>query len=299
MLAELKGFSPGTKFGLLAGNGDLPVRVAETLQAHGHEAYLARIEGEADAALQPFEGQDFKLVQIARSLDYFKKMGATHIIFAGGVRGRVNMREVRAPFSLWRNIPLVLKGLARGDDSLLAVVITVFEQHGFTIVGPHEILPEMVVFEGHITKAKHRLAQDNIDFAIQAALKVGALDIGQAVICQGKRILAVEGAEGTDSMILRIAQLRENGRLADNARPILAKIAKPKQDIRLDMPTIGPVTIENAYKVGLSMLCLGAGATLMMDPKKTVELAQKYELGLLGVSYESAMKQYEVTKRNV
>ena len=272
------------RYGLVAGNGSLPVAVAERLAAQGHSPLVARIAGEADPVLARFDGDEFTLERIASVVPAMSNAGVTHAIMAGGVRRRPRIADLRVPRALWLDLVQVVPGLRSGDNALLTVLVRVFERHGMAVVGAHTVLPDHVASVGQIGACAPR-ASDNAaaDAAIAAARAIGTLDIGQAVVAVGTRIVAVEGVEGTDAMLARVRQLREDGRV-DASRPaVLAKMLKPNQDARADMPTIGPHTIANAAAAGVRRICISADGTLIMNVADTIRLADEAGIALVGV----------------
>jgi UDP-2,3-diacylglucosamine hydrolase len=174
--------------------------------------------------------------------------------------------------------------LSRGDNDLLSFLVRLMERHGITIVGAHEILPDHVAPFGRagvkgVSERQSTLAAD----AIKAALAIGRLDIGQGVVAIGRRIVAVEGAEGTDAMLARIAELRLLGRVHATEPAILAKLAKPEQELRADMPTIGPKTIEGAKAANIAQIYLSANAALIMEAGRTIAAADAAGIAIIGV----------------
>src|SRR5262249_45819083 len=150
-------------------------------------------------------------------------------------------------------LPRVFRLFRGGDNHLLAGVAKIFEEQGFRLVGAHEIAPEILMPEGPLGSV-HPSDRDHADIAQGLALLTATspFDIGQAVVVADARVLAVEAAEGTDQMLARIAELRQSGRIASAAhRGVLVKAAKRGQDRRVDLPSIGPRTIEGATRAGL------------------------------------------------
>ena len=233
-----------------------------------------------DCVLLPVE-------KIAFALPILKKAGANRVIFAGGVKRRPKPSSLRVPMSLWLEIPSILVALGRGDDSLLVALVNMFERHGMKIIGAHEVLPDHVAPNGVIAGAKPKASiEPAIRAGILAATIIGAQDIGQAVVAMGRRVIAVEGIEGTDQMLARVAALRAEGRIQRGAELVLVKLAKPKQELRADMPVIGPTTIEGCKSAGITLICISAGSTLMMDVAQTLEQAKSAGLSIFGVNPE-------------
>lgn len=159
------------------------------------------------------------------------------------------------------------------------------------VVGAHQIVPDLVAVEGKMG-AHAPLAADWADLkaGYMAARAIGALDIGQAAIAIGGRAVALEGIEGTDLLIQRVRDLRSNGRIAGRRRGVLVKCAKPGQELRADLPTIGPATVDAAHAAGLVGIGVEAGRSLVLDFGDMVERADRLGLFVVGLAPEDAHK---------
>ncbi len=157
-------------------------------------------------------------------------------------------------------------------------------QLGFKVVGAHEIAPELVATKGPLGRhAPDKVARRDIGRAMRAARAIGVIDAGQAAVAINGRIVAMEAAEGTDSMIERVGALRKAGRLKWNGRTgVLAKCAKPQQDLRVDMPTIGPKTVRAAAEAGLAGIAVEAGRVMIVDRRDVIELANESGMFIAG-----------------
>jgi UDP-2,3-diacylglucosamine hydrolase len=276
--------SKAKRYGIVAGNGLLPLTLATRMAENGGNPFIIGIEGEAGAALHSFDFVTLPLERIAYSVPLFKKNSVTHVVFAGGVKQRPKPLGLRVPFSLWPDLPAALLALKRGDDGLLAAMVQMFERHSIKIIGAHEILPDHVAPFGVIAGSKPaKKLNPTIRAGVSAAKMIGAHDIGQAVVALGRRVIAVEGIEGTDQMLARIAGLRAEGRLNGQAQPVLIKMAKPNQELRADMPVIGPATIEGCKAAGIALICLSAGSTMIMDVARTIQDAKLAGIDILGI----------------
>jgi UDP-2,3-diacylglucosamine hydrolase len=275
------------RFGIIAGNGLLPVTVAQRLAARGESPFIIGIEGEAGDGLRLHDFALLPLEKIAYSVPLFKKHGVTHVVFAGGVKLRPKASKLRVPVSLWPDLPTALLALKRGDDGLLATMVKMFERHGIAIMGAHEILPDHVAPFGVIAGVKPKVnLNPTILVGVKAAKIIGIHDIGQAVVALGRRVIAVEGIEGTDQMLGRVAALQAEGRIQLKADLVLVKIAKPNQELRVDMPVIGPATIEGCRAAGIDLICISAGSTMIMDVARTLENAKLAGVSIFGINPE-------------
>ena len=275
------------RYGIIAGSGMLPVTLAERLVENGDKPVIVGIAGEVDAALRTYDFKVLSLAKIAYALPFFKQQNVTHIIFAGGVQSRPKATALRVPLSLWPEVPAALVALKKGDDGLLGALVRMFERHALKVIGAHEILQDHVAQLGVIIGGKPAASSEvTIHAGVAAARMIGQLDIGQAVVALGRRVIAVEGLEGTDQMLARILALRSNGRINSDAKPVLIKIAKPRQELRVDMPVIGPQTVNGCKAAGIELICVSAESTMIMEVGKTLELAKKSGISIYGLSPE-------------
>jgi len=278
--------APGDRVGIVAGSGKLPIDVAERLRAIGHAPFVALIEGEADrdSVLTSCEHEFLALEDFPALVPVMRRHGVTHIVLAGGVDRRPNWRAVRPSFALLRILPRAVAALARGDDGLLRILVRGLEDYGFKVVGAHEILPDILSPQGLMTRTSPRKSDwRDLDAALEAALAIGRLDIGQGAVSVGGRVIALEGIEGTDCLLARVADMRDHGRLAGKERGVLVKCSKPGQEKRADLPTIGPKTVDGAHAAGLAGIGVEAGSSLILDFGPMVERADELGLFVVGL----------------
>jgi DUF1009 family protein len=191
---------------------------------------------------------------------------------------------VRPSIALLKALPRIVSSLAGGDDALLKTVVGLIEQSGPKVVGAHEIVPDLVAGEGVITRARPTAADArDLAAAFAAAKAIGALDIGQAAVAIGGRVIAVEGIEGTDGLLARTAALRSHGRLSGKKRGVVVKCAKPGQELRADMPAIGPQTVAAAHQAGLAGIGVEAGRSLILDYEAVCVSADQLGLFVIGL----------------
>jgi DUF1009 family protein len=271
---------------LIAGSGRLPVDVAEGLEKIGKKPFLVIVDGEAvdSAALQKYENKRLTVEEIGELVPLLKRRLVTHVIMAGGVTRRPNLRKIKWSFPLLRFLPHVVRALSRGDNAVLSALVTHLEQNGIAVVGAHEILPDLLARQGVMTKAAPQAADKrDIDAAFEAALAIGRLDIGQAAVAIGGRAVALEGIEGTDGLLERVRELRNHGRIAGKRRGVLVKCAKPGQEIRADLPTIGPATIERAHAAGLAGVAVEADRAFVLEFARTINSANALGMFVVGL----------------
>lgn len=270
----------GEPIAILAGRGALPFAIANAARASGHGVHLIGLTGFADPSLHAHAY--VHVTQVGRLLKSLRAAGCRSIILCGGLERPGRLRDLRFDWGVLRYLPRlwrVLRGEG-GDDRLLRAVARFFHEEGIEVIGVKDVAPDLLTPEGVLTRLKPTPAHLQESEAGLAALRaMGPFDIGQTLIVMRGRIVAVEAAEGTDAMIERVITLRENGRLPQKmGEGILIKIAKPGQDMRFDLPTIGPDTIERAARAGLAGLMLEAGRTIILDRDTT--LARADALGL-------------------
>lgn len=262
---------------IVAGNGQLPLAVAESLRKQGADPLMIAIKGEAEPSIYQGKHAEISIVELGGLVRILKAEGITNVVLAGGVRHRPEFRHALRPgngnlVALYR----FLRAFRLGDDGLLRAVIATIESYGFRVVGAHEIVPDILTPEPS-TLTRKQPDQDsiaNMQAARRAAAAIGALDIGQGAVAVGGRVVALEGVEGTDAMLQRVAELRLAKRIHSTGG-VLVKCAKPQQEVRVDLPAIGISTIENAAKAGLKGIAIESGRTLILGYEETIKAANE------------------------
>ena len=215
---------------IIAGRGSLPRELFSSVQNTGNEPFLIGIEGEHEDWILDHNHVVLHWGQFGTLFKYLKSNKITKISLAGGVtRPKVNIGKM--DWVAIKTLPQILAFMMGGDNSLLIGVIKVFEKHGVKVMGAHEIMPELLTPKGLIAgKKPSRKALANMEKAFEASKRLGELDIGQAAVSIGNRVIAVEGIEGTDGMLSRVAALRTEGKLTEDGKHgVLVKTMKPKQ----------------------------------------------------------------------
>jgi DUF1009 family protein len=276
----------GDRVAVVAGSGRLPVNVAESLALAGHAPFVVMLAGEAEAesGLARFDRENLALEDIGGLLPLLKRRRVTHVVLAGGVSRRPHWRRIRLSLGLFRVLPKILAALARGDDGLLKAIVRELEAAGFKVAGAHEIVPDLLAPEGVLTRARPLKGDAaDLDAALTAARAIGALDIGQAAVAIGGRVVALEGIEGTDGLLERVKDLRHHGRVGGRKRGVLVKCAKPGQELRADLPAIGPATVDAAHAAGLAGIGVEAGHSLVLDFGELTKRADALGLFVVGL----------------
>lgn len=269
---------------IVAGGGRLPIDLAESLAARGRNPFVVMVEGEADPALAAYEHQELPIESLVTLGDVLKRRDITHAVFAGGIERRPKISALKPSLALLRFLPRVLAGLSKGDDGALRALATGLESYGISVVGAHQVAPDLLAVEGPMTKVVPRKSDwRDIDAAAAAARAIGALDIGQAAVAIGGRAIALEGIEGTDGLLERVRTLRPHGRIAGKTRGVLVKCAKPGQELRMDLPAIGPATVIGAHAAGLAGIGVEAAHSLVLDLAGVISEADRLGLFVVGL----------------
>lgn len=273
---------------ILAGGGALPAKVADAAAAAGRKVLILAVAGEADPVDPKYRCEEVSWGQIGRVTSLIKAHGATDIVMAGAIGRRPDYSKLRLDWLGVKSLPRLLSLVKGGDDQLLVGVINFIESLGFRIVGPHEVAPDLVATPGTLTKRQPQAGDlADIAAAATAAIAVGRLDAGQGAVAVREHIVALEGLEGTDSMLHRVRELRDSGRLTSRkGLGVIAKWSKPDQDLRVDMPTIGPMTVAAAAAAGLAGIAIEARRVMLLD--RAAAIAAADAAGLFIVAREQA-----------
>jgi DUF1009 family protein len=285
-VAGLVSLSPNDRIAIIAGGGALPVALARGLDAEGHRPFIVMSGGEVDdpAAFSAFDQATLALEQIGQLLPTLKRNRITHVVLAGGINRRPDLKKLRPSIGLIRMLPAVLTRLSRGDNAVLSALVDHIEANGIRVVGAHQILPDLLAASGPIgSNVPTERDRRDLDAAYAAAMAIGALDVGQAAVAVGGRAIALEGIEGTDGLLQRVRDLRSHGRIAGARGGVLVKCAKPGQELRADLPTIGPLTVEAAHAAGLAGIGVEAGRSLVLEAAKVAESADRLGLFVVGL----------------
>jgi DUF1009 family protein len=275
--------------GIISGGGDLPIAIAESAQAAGKPVFLLGIRGSAGPEIEKFPHDWVAFGESSKTLKTLHAHDCGDVLLAGRV-ARPKFSEVRLDAKSVLLLPRVLAAARKGDDALLRVLTRVFEDEGFRIVSVVEAAPGLLAREEVLGKVRPNSDHESdILLAAKVVRSLGALDIGQATaVCEGL-VLAVEAAEGTDAMIMRVGQLPENLRgIPGKPRGILYKGLKPTQDGKTDLPVIGVATVEKAASVGLAGIAVEAGKSLIVNRRGVAEAADRAGIFVAGVSADSA-----------
>lgn len=263
--------------GIIAGGGELPVRLVEACKQHSRPYFILAFEGaEVSPTITPHACVRFGA--IGEALEILRAAGVRELVLAGSMR-RPSLLNLRPDATAARLLGRLGAAFFSGDDALLSALVKFLEEEGFIITGADEILEHVLTPTG-VLGAVSPSAQDmqDIEKAFSVAKTLGALDVGQAVIVQNGCVLGVEAAEGTDALITRCAALKLEG-----CGGVLVKVKKPEQDRRVDLPTIGVSTVEQLHKAGFAGIAVEAGGSQIIDREETVKQANISGIFIMGI----------------
>jgi DUF1009 family protein len=271
--------------GLIAAGGVMPFAVAESLIARGLDPVLFALKGACDPVrVERFRHHWISVGQVGRAVKLFRSENCRDLVFIGTLV-RPALSEIRLDWGTLRVIGRVWAAFRGGDDHLLSGIGRILEQDGFRMVGIRDVAPDLLMPEGCITRAApDQSAAADIARGRDVLRALSPFDIGQAVIVIDGHVIGVEDIEGTDGLLARVAHLRAEGRIrAKAARGVLVKAPKSTQDLRFDLPTIGPRTIEGAGKARLAGVAIVAGNTIVVEPQTMIEAADAAGLFVTGL----------------
>ncbi len=281
----MTGLSTGQRIGLLAGSGRFPMVFAEVARREGYSVHGVGVEGlfaeELPGLCDSFDTTP--LSKIGRAIRLFKRRKIERVVMAGKIEKVALFQKWRWVKMVpdWRTLHMVLRFWSdKKDDTLLLAVIREFERDNIQFESALKYCPELLVKHGFLTRRKPTPAQwTDIRFGWEMAKEMGRLDIGQSVAVNDSAVIAVEAIEGTDQCIRRAGELCRRGFT-------IVKVAKPQQDLRFDVPTIGLKTIQTMHEAGGRVLAIEAGMTIFLDQQEVIDLADKLGIAVVSVKAE-------------
>ncbi len=265
--------------GIIAGGGHLPVSLAKAVIKSGRDVFICALEGFGDRELSTFSHRWVSIQSVEEIIKHLKLANCRKIVMIGNVKRPDEISTLSSP----DNAAAELLSAGGGDDQILAGIACFLAKLGFSVIGAHEIIPENLIGNAAVGRLCHT-ADDVGDIAkgFDVLNVMGDLDVGQAVVVCGGYVLAIEAAEGTDEMLMRVAKLRKEG-VFHKTGGVLVKMPKSSQDKRFDMPVIGPVTVDLVAAAGLSGIVVQADNVLCHDRLELVTRADQ-----LGIFVEGA-----------
>jgi len=271
------------RLGLIAGGGTLPKYVAIAARESGAPITTLTLEPFAQAADYK-NAKALHIGQLGKAFKTFKQAGCTHVCMAGIVK-RPDFSQIKPDLKAMFLLPGIIRAAGQGDDALLRHMMGLFEAEGFEIISPQEICVDLLLSEGVLGAAPFQSGhRDDALKACEIAREIGRLDIGQAAVVALGLTLAVEAQEGTDEMLARVLELPEHLRGTEHERcGVLAKLIKPAQDTRVDLPTIGPETVRRVAKAGLAGIVAEAGQAFILERDEVINLADAAGIFIVGI----------------
>jgi DUF1009 family protein len=268
---------------ILCGAGVFPLEVAADASRAGRKPFLIGVSGSSDAGIEAYPHVWVRMGEVGKLFAALKERAVREMVIVGAMT-RPEFADLRLDWGAVKRAAELAQLFRRGDNGLLVGLAAIVEREGVRIVGAHEVAPRLVAPVGPFG-AHRQSPEDEADIALGAKL-LGALsrfDAGQAAVVSAGRVLAIEAAEGTDAMLARVSDLRVNGRLrAKGKSGVLVKAPKQGQDLRLDMPAIGPATIEGAAKAKLRGVAIAAGRVLVAERERCAREADAAGLFVCG-----------------
>ncbi|MCC6990562.1 MAG: UDP-2,3-diacylglucosamine diphosphatase LpxI [Acidobacteria bacterium] len=265
--------------GLIAGNGRFPFLVLDAARSLGHDITIVAVKEEADAALEAAAAGPpavpvtrVSLGHLGHCLDVLQKAGVTHAVMAGQVKHTKIFGVV--PDLTFMGVLMKLR--SRNTDALIGAVADTMRERGIELIDSTQLLQPLLADPGVMTaRAPSDDEQASLAFGYRMADHIAGLDIGQTIAVKDAAVVAVEAMEGTDAVIARAGDLAGPGVL-------VVKVAKPKQDMRFDVPVVGIPTIQAMAKAGATVLSLDAGKTLMFDKARMIAAANEQGIAIVG-----------------
>ena len=262
--------------GLIAGNGRFPLIFAATARRQGVRVVAVAHRGETDESIERLADEVvwIRVGELGRIIRTFQRAEVRRVVMAGGIQKVRLFSGFRPDF---RGATFLARQRSFHDDALLRGIAGELEREGIDVVSSTTYLTEIVAGTGALGRATPKRADwKEIALGFKIAKDVGRWDVGQSLVLKNGIVLAVEGIEGTDACIRRGGELARGG-------SVVVKVAKPGQDLRFDVPAVGPVTIATMVEVGARVLALEAGKTLILDREEFLERADAAKIAVVGV----------------
>ena len=264
--------------GMIAGSGMMPVEIIKHCNNNNIKIFVIGLDSFANEEQLKDAPHTFaRIAEAGKMMKAFRENNVENIVLAGGIK-RPSFKEMIPD---WEGMKIVAKLAVKkmSDDNMFRAVMDEIEKRGFKVVGIEEVVPEMLFQEGIYGKVKpSQDDMDDIQRGVTVAKALGAVDVGQAVVVQEGMVLAVEAIEGTDMMLSRASLLKKPGK-----NPVMVKVLKPGQDMRVDLPAIGIQTIEQLKKYGMKGIAVEAGGILLIEKDAVTALADKEDIFIIGL----------------
>lgn len=263
------------KIGLLAGVGRLPVECAQAAKAMGYEVYAVGLVPGVDEDLKSCTAgyADISVAQLQSIIDYLKENGVQKVTMIGKVTKEILYSGQHVQPDL-RMLSLIFTLPDRKDDTLMLAFIKVLARDGLEAFDQTALIRSLMPSAGVLTRRQPTDEEiKDMKFGMEMAREIGRLDVGQTAVVKQLGVMALEAIEGTDACIRRGGQLARGG-------AVVAKVAKPNQDLRFDVPAVGTTTIESMIAAGAKALVIEAGRTLLVDKARVIEMADANDIAI-------------------
>jgi DUF1009 family protein len=268
--------------GIIAGMGRLPLQLIEACQASGRKVFVVAFEQSTNpAVIAAAPHVVVPMGAIGKAMEHLRGAKVKEIVMAGRVQ-RPTLSSLKLDKGATKLLARLGGSLFAGDDAVLKTVVAFLEDEGFKIVGAETVLSDLIAPEGVMGKVQpSERAKADIAYGIEVAKRLGELDVGQAVVVENGYVLGVEAAEGTDALLERSGRMKQDASRVG----VLVKVKKPLQEKRVDLPAIGPKTVENAHAAGLSGIAIEAEGSLILDRSDVIAQADALGLFLVGIRH--------------
>lgn len=276
--------------GIICGGGSFPAAIADAAARRGRRPIMFAVRGWADPlVVERYPHHWIAIGQVGRFFRLLRSENCRDVLLIGTLL-RPPIRQIRLDWQSLRLLPRVIRFFRGGDNKLLSGLASLMEEEGgLRLIGVKDVAPEIIVPQGVLGRVQPS-PRDRADVVRGLALiaALGPFDVGQAAIVANNHVLAVEAAEGTDNLLIRIAELRGQGRVtAPIGTGVLVKAPKPSQDHRFDLPAIGPQTIANVARAGLAGIAVAAGNTIIAEAEEVTAAADRANIFVLGVGQDA------------
>ncbi len=273
--------------GIIAGGGNVPLRLARTATAAGRPVHVVALEGFADpSSYAAWPHLACRLGAAGRMLDWLRGQGVVELVLSGQVK-RPSFLTLRPDAGAMKLAARIGKRAMGGDDQLLAAVAAVLEEEGFRVLASQEVMGALLAPPGLLAgPAPDAVARLDIRRGIEVVRALGGVDVGQGAVVQQGMVLGVEAIEGTDALLARVAGLKREG-----PGGVLVKLVKPGQDRRVDLPTIGPATVAGAARAGLAGIAVETAGCIMAEREQLLAMAAEAGLFVLGLQPDDFLRE--------
>jgi DUF1009 family protein len=284
--------------GLIAAWGRYPFVIAQALKAQGSTVHCIGVVGHADPELAKLSDsyREFGVARLGGAIRHFRRLGVTNATLAGKIFKHKVLYSRFGWLSLVPDLRTIFafapaylaRSRDRKDDTLLSIIVNEFAKDGIHMAPATDFAPQLLVAAGHLSRRQPTtLELEDIRFGWRIAKDLGRHDVGQSIAVKGQAVIAVEAVEGTDECIRRAGQFCRQGGFC------VVKVAKPQQDMRFDVPTIGIGTIEALVAARAKLLAIEAGKTIVLDQPEVIRLANQHGIAIVAVDDAAMQREFE------